>query len=192
MSATIVIDLIHENPLDYTGKVVEWNHTDHGKRPVIKPFSTSITEVLNPLNTRKKEYPYFLKDEHCRNVSGVGIADVVFLIPDTNIHNFTDRDYQNSFYTNKIQDSDSKRVQRLREEIDELEDERNLLRKKLDRKVSEEEEENSQGTSGPPMYECSFCSESSRKTNWRDEDQKGEDLCPGCGQGTFDNATKVS
>lgn len=192
MTQKFIFDMIHENPMKYSGVKKDWKHTDQGKKPVIKPKTTSVSEILLPWKWNDTVYPYELQDKNFKHVSGVGEVEMIVLIPTPDIPNYTDRDYRNSFYVSKMNQDESKRVQKLREELDEKEEELKTLRRDLDAAKAEEEESTDSQGSGPLMLECNFCSKSSRKSAWEDEEKEGEEFCPKCGQGTMSNAKQVN
>lgn len=188
-----VIDMVHPSPNTWDGVIKDWDHEENGrKRPVIKKSSNSLMEVLSPFRWSADLYPYKLVDDNVIHISNSEGFDVVILIPDTDIPDYSQKDFKNSFYAKNISGSEGSRLQKLRTTINEKEDEIQRLQRELDKAKSEEEEKKSSGSSGPPMHECSYCEDSSRKQDWKDSDKNKEDFCPKCGQGSFDNAKKVN
>lgn len=188
----IVIDTVHENPMKWTGTIKDWVQTDHGKKPVIKKKSQSLKEVLWPGDWSAEVYPYELDTEkNIRTITGLPGSDIVLLVPDTKIREYSRKDYENSFYSKHLDQEESKRVESLESEIDEKQAEIERLNKKLDNEREENSSSNKSSSSGITKLECNYCDKTSRKSKWESDDDNDEGFCPKCGQGTQSNATKV-
>jgi rubrerythrin len=188
----LVIDFIHESPIDWSGGVKDWEHTDEGKKPVINKMYTSRKEKYSFLTSASSTevYPHPLQDKNIQRVSGVGRADVIVLIPTPDLPHYSDRDYENSFYSQHMESANSERVEALLDEIDQLEEEKAQLQKKLEDAQSDDEDSSS--SSGPSKFKCDYCGTESPKSAYKDEDRNGKDFCPSCGNGKLDDAKQVN
>lgn len=191
-SDAIVIDTIHEDPMKWTGTIKDWVRTDYGKKPVIKKKSQSLKQVLWPGDWEAEVYPYELDSEkNIRTITGLSGSDIVLLVPDKSIRDYTELDFRNSFYFQHLDQEESKRVESLEDEISEKQAEIERLQKKLDNEREKNDSSSSSSSSGVSKLECNYCDKTSRKSKWESSDDNDEGFCPKCGQGTQSNATKV-
>jgi hypothetical protein len=187
----IVIDTIHENPMKWAGTIKDWSRTDRGKIPIIKKKTSSLKDVFWPGNWKAEKYPYRLDQDNIKRVTGVRGSDVVFLIPDTSIPNYTEKDYMNSFYYQHIDQDESERIKKLQDDLQDKEQEIQRLRKKLDEAKEDDSGSTSSSSSTSSKLKCSYCDSTSKRKDWVSSEKKQQDFCPKCGQGNKDNAMEV-
>lgn len=177
MSKTFYVNLFHNGFFKFTGfkKSLE-NGESGGKHPVMLPMSTKL---LKSVSRTAKRFPYELDETKNIRKFSSNKFEIAFLVPTRDVNNLSESDYEKSLWF-RLTDSSEKRVEELKQKLDDKKDTIGKLRKEKRNLKSEEEERNKgqSSSTSTDSLKCPECGVSSPRSTWNDN----RGACPNCGR----------